>query len=439
MANDGVARQATSQKSGWYHGWNIVAVCFLTGMAGSALPTNGFSLFLPDWSRDLHVPFSTLTLGITVFGLGCAALSPFIGWATDRFPARAILAVGMGGMAIFCIGISYITAIWQFLLLYALLLPVAVLASTTIPTNAVVMRWFVRRLGLALGITSMGLSIAGIVLPPVVAALLPDLGWRMIWRIAGIFMAAVLLPAVLLVIRERPAGRNGTYYLTADGAPAAGHHAHAAGGASSLRWRDILARRNFWLLVVAYLAMLIMYGGAGYNLTPIATSRGFTEQISGYLLSAWALSQAAATLLSGIASDKFGNRIPLAALAFLTALGGLAVALGHGFPVLIVGALLVGVGGGFWPLIASALAAEYGAAGFGRAYGALMLFLPLGSTPAFLVAESKEATGSYVMVLLAFAAVAAIGGVCCLLMREKRGGHTTPDEKAEVEAVAPLV
>ncbi len=432
-----MANAASGAKTGWYHGWNIVAVCILAGIAASSLPVNGFSLFLQGWSRDLHVPFSTATLGITCFGLGAAVLSPFAGLITDRFPARIILACGIAGMAVFCIGISYVTQIWQFLALYAVVLPASVLGCTTIPANAVVMRWFVKRLGLALGLTSIGLSMAGVVMPPIVAALLPHLGWRLIWRFGGILIAVVVLPLILLVIREKPAERDGLHYMTTDGAASARHHLHGkASGVSSLRWVDILGRRNFWMLVIGYLAMLIMYGGAGYNLTPIAASRGINIQLSSYLLSAWALSQMAATLGGGVLSDKFGNRLPLAGFAFLTALGGVAVTFGQAMPVLVIGALLVGIGGGFWPLIASALAAEFGAAGFGRAFGTLMLFLPIGATPVFLVAKCKEVIGSYVPVLLAFAAIAAIGGIACLFLREKRGGQVTAREEAKLEESA---
>ncbi len=429
-----MANAAGGRKTGWYHGWNIVAVCILAGAAASSLPVNGFSLFLVGWSRDLHVSFSTATLGITCFGLGCAVLSPFTGLATDRFPARIILAGGVFGMALFYIGMSYVTHIWQYLALYAVVGPISILACTTIPANAVVMRWFIKRLGLALGLTSMGLSVAGIVMPPIVAALLPHLGWRLIWRYAGIIIAVLVLPLILLVIREQPTEREGLHYITADGAATAGHHGHgtAAGGAS-LRWLDIASRRNFWMLVIAYLSMLIMYGGAGYNLTPIAASRNISVQLSAYLLSGWALAQMLATLGGGMLSDKFGNRLPLAAFAFLTAFGGVAVAFGQSLSLLMLGALLVGIGGGFWPLIASALAAEFGAAGFGRAFGTLLLFLPISSSPAFLVARSKEVYGSYVPVLLAFTAMSIVGGIACLFMREKRGGHVAPQEEARVE------
>ena len=256
---------ATVRRSGpgWYHGWNIIAVCVIAGIAASALPVSGFSLFLHNWAADLHVSFSTLQIGVSGMGIGCAVLAPVGGMLTDRFPARNVLAGGLLGMAVFCIAMSYVIHVWEYLVLYATLLPMSVICATTIPANAVVMRWFVRRLGFALGLTSLGLSIAGIIMPPLIAAIMPGLGWRLIWRFTGIIIAVVIVPMVLLVVKERPAEHDGTHYLSQDGALAIPHGDIAHGGGSALSWREILSRRYFWLRGVAYVTMLSVYGGVG--------------------------------------------------------------------------------------------------------------------------------------------------------------------------------
>jgi hypothetical protein len=43
---------------GWYHGWNIIAVCILSQVAANGLTYNTYSLFLRDWSAQLHAPIS---------------------------------------------------------------------------------------------------------------------------------------------------------------------------------------------------------------------------------------------------------------------------------------------------------------------------------------------------------------------------------------------
>ena len=412
----------TSRQGGWYHGWNIVAVCVLAQIVANGMPISAFSLFLRGWSQDLHTPISTLHLGLAACGIGSAFLAPFVGIFADKYPARWLIGAGLASMALLCAGISFITATWQYIVLYAVLLPVALAMATSVPANAVVSRWFVKRLGLALGLTALGLGMAGVLIPPLVATLLPIFGWREIWRFTGGIVAFVILPLVVIVLRDRPAARDGTQYLAAGGAagPSRSHGGFGHGG--TLRWRDVMARRNFWLLIIVYLPLLALYGGCGQNLVPIATSRGVSGHTAGLLLSAFNMAQLAATLIGGLLSDRFGNRLPLAGLAVAAACGGVIVAEGQGAASIGLGAMLVGAGGGFWPLLAAALAVEFGAGGAGRAFGLAIFFLPFAVLAPFIVAKAQETGGSYAFVLFVMAGVTLAGGLACLLMRERARG-----------------
>ena len=412
-------------RSGWYYGWNIVAVCILGQVAGNAMAINAFSLFLHSWSTEFHLPISRFLLGLAGCGIGSSLIAPLVGVWADKYPTRLLFGIGLAGMAAFCLGISAITQTWQYYVLYSVILPVSLCLCTSIPANAVLSRWFVRRLGLALGLSGFGLAIAGVIMPPLVAAVMPLLGWRGVWRVAGLVIGLLILPVVVFVLRDRPAAENGTYYLTKDGS-APPVSMHGAGGKSRLTLLDVFGRRNFWLLIIVYLPMLAAYGGCGQNIAPLAASRGLTTHEAGILLSLYSLSQMAVTLAGGMLSDKFGNRRPLAGLAFGTALGGVAVAYGHSFPMLALGIILAGFGGSFWPLLAAAAAAEFGAEGVGRAFGLLTFFLPLGVIAPFMVAKMQESTGNYGPALVILSAVTLLGGALVLLMREPRGGQDTP-------------
>lgn len=202
---------------GWYYGWNVVAIGILSQVAANGLTYNSFSLFLRDWSTEMHTPISRLQLSIAAMVLPSALLAPFIGSLADKYPARALCACGLLGIACFYFAISMTTAGWQIVALYGLLAPLPLVLATAVTVNTVVSRWFVHRRGLALGLSSFGVGMAGIVLPPLIAAALPAFGWRMIWRVGGLVLALLVMPLVVVVMRHQPTEREGLHYLSSDG------------------------------------------------------------------------------------------------------------------------------------------------------------------------------------------------------------------------------
>lgn len=406
-------------RKGWYYGWNIVAVSVLSTILVNGLAANSFSLFLHDWSAELHCPISSLLLGMSVMGITIAFVGPFVGVMADKYPIRLVFGIGLAAMTFMCFAMSFITAVWQIQVLYALVLPVAVSFGALIPANAVISRWFVRRLGLAMGLAAFGVAMAGVVLPPIIAWILPLVGWRMIWRVGGILIGFVFSPIVLLVLRDRATEREGLDYMT--GETTAPLH-HSPSGQSGLTSLQVLARKNFRLLIIVSLPMLATYFACMQNLAPIVASHGLSQRTAGGLLSAFSVSHLAASLLAGILSDRLGNRLPLSGLALLTALGALFISFGNSLPFLGLGFLLVGFSGGIWPLLGAAIAVEFGPDGFGRAFGLFSACLPVAMLMAFIVAKLQESTESYAPGFSGLAIAALLGGAAGLLMRERREG-----------------
>ena len=97
---------------------------------------------------------------------------------------------------------------------------------------------------------------------------------------------------------------------------------------------------------------------------------------------------------------------------------------GHHLPVLVGGMLLIGSAAGIWTLLAAATAAEFGAEGFGRAFGLISAFTPLGSLAPPVIAKLQEISGSYVAGLLGLAAFAVVGASAGLLLNERRPAAT---------------
>lgn len=402
----------------WYRGWNIVAACVLSTILVNGLPGNCFSLFLHYWTTELHTRISFLQLGVSVAFFICALIGPLVGMISDRYPARLVFGIGLAAMVIFCIAISYATTAWEVVLLYALLLPVVATCGALIPANALVSRWFVRRLGLALGLTTVGVALQGMIAPPIVAALLPSLGWRLIWRWAGLLIAFLFAPIILFVLRDRPTDTEGRDYLSSETTvQRARTGPHISG---NINWFEVLKRPNFWLLVMATMPMLGSYVACMQNLTPIIVFHGFDRKLAGILLPIFSLAHLIANVAVGALSDRLGPRRPLFNLAVLTAVGSILLGVSGYLPVLAIGVVLVGLSGAIWPLMGAAIGMEFGQNGFGQAFGLLALFVPVAGLTSLIVARVQEVTGNYVNAFIGVAALNLLAAGACLLMRDRR-------------------
>jgi MFS family permease len=408
------------RRGGWYYGWNVVALCSLSGVALNLLPINCFSLFLRGWAAQLHAPVSVLQLGMLVMGIGTALLSPLAGVIIDRWPARWLFAGGLVCNTLFYFAISGVTQVWQFLTLFALVLPMALLLSGALIANTLIARWFVRRLGLALSANMVGPGVIGILLPPIVATLIPVLGWSRLWQIGGAAMGLIILPVIVLLLREWPTEREGLHYVGGYKAPALVAPAvPTALPGSGPQWRQILSRRMFWLLVLVYVPMLALYLGCMANTAPVVAALGLKREFAGVLLSIASLSHVVSLLLVGMLSDRFGNRLPMAGLAFATAAGGVLFAIGQRPEVLSAAMLLVGCGASFWSILASAIAREFGVATVGRAFGLASFFIPVASIAPFAIARLQESTGSFTPAFAALSVLCAMGGAIWMLGVER--------------------
>jgi MFS family permease len=411
----------------WYHGWNIVAVCVLSQVAALGLTLNCFSLFLAQWDHDFHTKASTLEGAVLAFALVCAGVAPVAGTLADRVPARWIFGPAIVGLFVFHAAMGFATATWQVIALYTILLPVAVTFSTTVTAQAVVSRWFVRRVGLAMGLTAFGLAISGIVLPPIVNVLLPALGWRHVWWLFAGLIGLVILPTVVGVLRDRPDPEEGKDYVGDHLAPGGAPRAHGHGGGAKMApgaliqtIKGVLTRPNFWITISVFIPVFCGYQAVVLNLTPIVTTRGFSVTYAAFLISLLSIADIIAKLGAGVLADKLGNRIPLMAVGLIGAAGlGLLALSGHQAPLMVVGLVLIGLSGGVWTLLASATAAEFGAEGFGTAFGLISALVPLGALAPPILAHIQESTGSYVPGLLGLAVFSLVGAAAGLLLKER--------------------
>jgi MFS family permease len=390
---------------GYYHGWNIVAVCIVSQFTALGILVNCFSLFVEGWHAAFGTPISTLATGITLFSLSCAVWAPWVGVLAERFELRKIMVTALLGVALVHVAIAWATAGWQIVALYSLVAGLVITFCTGIPSQTLVARWFVHRRGLAMGLTAFGIAMAGVIFPPVVTWLLPLIGWRQTWLVFAALIGFVVTPLVFFALREHPTLEEGAAYI---GAPT--HDALTA----AITVREILTNRNFLATIAAFTTVQSATMVLAVSVAPLVTSRGYALSTAALLISTLSVAALVAKLLAGAAADRFGNGLPLRVATLVCAAGCFALAAGSSLPAMLFAVVLIGLGQGVWTLIASATAVEFGPAGFGRAFGLMSMLTSVATIASPVVAWLVEHHISYSQALVGLGAFAVMGfGAAC--------------------------
>ena len=98
---------------------------------------------------------------------------------------------------------SAITALWQWVLLRGAMFTMGAALIGNLVVNVTLSKWFVEKRGRVVGVAAMGVSLAGVILPPVMTAFVDEFGWRAGWRILAV-MAWVMIYAAAMLMRGTP-------------------------------------------------------------------------------------------------------------------------------------------------------------------------------------------------------------------------------------------
>lgn len=395
----------------WY-GWVILGGVFLV-MSIMISTRNSLGFFFKTmagefgWTRAQTA--AAYSIGMLVQSLG----SLYFGWVSDRWSLRRMMAIGVffGGSAFF-IGAS-IQNLWQFYLMYALL-NVGFAASTFVPQVQMISNWFVKRRGLAMGISNSAQGFAAL-LNLVLPFLIGIAGWRNSYTILAIFVMVTAFPVAAIFLRDHPAEKN-----TVADAPFLSVKEHLALEETNRKqiskkepkipglYATVFSIR-FALIAATYGSVAFVFVAIIVHLVPHATDQGFTLEGSAVIFLIWGICLLAANLVSGI-SDQIGRASAYAIGSGFGVVSCVLLAMfSQGMPpsLFYLGGALSGLSLGLTRPTASALLADhFSGPGFGKINGLTMLFFSLsGAGGGYTAGYLFDTSGSYRSAFLLMAGV----------------------------------
>ena len=400
----------------FYGWWNVVASA--VGMASGAAMFTAFSFgvfVLPleetfGWSRgqiSLALSFTTATNVI---------VSPLVGSLLDRVGVRRVVIPSILCVGLVLAALSQLTAnLWHLYLMYSLL---PLLGAGTLPQSysRVIVAWFLRRRGLALGLSLAGYGIGAMLLPSVSQHLIDQFGWRQAYVILGACVLVFPLPIVALLMKESPAELGLQIDgLTGDGGESG---AQVPGESGGLSGREALRTRAYWLILVSFLLVGIAVPAVLTHLVPLLADRGADPTTAAAYLGVLGLGMLVGRLLSGVLMDYlFAPRV-VALFLFGLILGLVLLIFVQPGPLLGLAAFLIGMAmGAEMSEIAYLCSRYFGVKAFGQIYGIMFSAFMLGGAigPAAL-GLYYDRVGSYDGGLYVLPAMALIATLLVLLL-----------------------
>lgn len=193
-----------------HYAWIVLAAVMVVSMVAAGVRISFGVLIDPlvdgyGWSRG------GVSLAYTLqFLVGIPAVI-IIGRLAERIsPRRIVLAGGV----IFTAGlllISTISQLWQFQLYFGALVGGLGAAPFTVLLPVLLSRWFVRRLGMAMGLMWVSLSIGPAILSPLIRGSIESAGWSQTFIILGLAGGGVLLVAAFF-LSDRPGNKRTVSY-----------------------------------------------------------------------------------------------------------------------------------------------------------------------------------------------------------------------------------
>ncbi|KAI9298413.1 MFS general substrate transporter [Neoconidiobolus thromboides FSU 785] len=184
-------------------GWIVVIASFMNlfvvvGMAFS------FGVFMQHYADVLfkdQVPLSTLTFIGTLTTSLTTLLSVFTGKVADRIGYRNSILIGSVVLPLGLLLASFSTEVWHLFLTQGVMTGIGG-AISFVPAISAPAQWFKKYTGLATGICVAGSGLGGLILSPIIQAIISNLGFRWALRVEAI-ISAVILPISALFVKER--------------------------------------------------------------------------------------------------------------------------------------------------------------------------------------------------------------------------------------------
>lgn len=402
-----------------YYGWAMVVLAAAAMAATLPGRTHGLGLITKRMLDQLAIePLTFAQINLWATLLGATFCLP-CGWLLDRYGVRIVSGAVVLLLAVTVVAMTHVEP-GQVWLLAGLVLLTRVLGQSMLSVVSITMvgKWFQRRLGIAMGVYSVLMTIAMAAGTGLLGKFIREYDWRAAWAGQGWLLLGLGL-VLWIAARSRPRDLRVEFTAQAADDLAEAMPAPGSRGQSSATLTDALTSLCFWTFAGAISFFGMMSAGLSLFNQYILEERGLGEEVFHRVLVIGMLAGLAANLATGAVARAASMPRLLAVAMTLLAAAWCWFPFIHSANQAYAFAVVQGLAGGALTVLFFAVwGIAYGPRHLGRIQAAAQALTVVASAAGpLLVKGTEELLGSYRPVFFAAAAAAIAWAVLAWFTR----------------------
>jgi MFS family permease len=299
--------QIRISKQRFFYGWIIAGIAFLN-LAIAYGAQYSFGIFFPYLIKEFKWDRSSLAGAFSLYTFMYTILAVILGRLTDRFGPRIVLIFGSACLGTGIALISQVTALWHLYAFYGLMASWG-MSATYITSNTTIVKWFIEKRGLALGLTQSGLGVGIIIIPRLSGTLIDTFGWRQALLILGAFVFIALFTGALFLIGDpektgcQPYGLQNKYI-----SKSLVNITEAIYKEVSWSVSKAIRTKSFWVLTVIFFFTWLFVFFPLVHLVIFSMDIGLSRESAFMALSLLGGASALGRVIMGFLSDRIGKK-----------------------------------------------------------------------------------------------------------------------------------
>ncbi len=293
-------------KDKFFYGWVVVVAGLIIGLISLGVRYS-FGVFFKSIESEFALTRAATSGIFSAYMVLSGVFAVLGGWALDKYGPRIVTFL----MGLFA-GLSLLLtsqagAYWQLFISYSLLLALGTGAAFTV-VNSTVSRWFSKKRGFALGISSSGGPLGVVIMAPFATYLIYHFSWTTAFIVLGLVMWLVTA-SMSVLLRKYPSDIG----LLPDGVQPESAEEKLQNKESNtqptgLSLLEAVKTSNFWFLGFVWLLLSLSIHLILTHIVPHAIDLGISPIDAAFLLSLTGGVAIAGRIVAGKVSDIIGRK-----------------------------------------------------------------------------------------------------------------------------------